>query len=308
MQYARLGSTDLQVSKVALGTWVFGGSNWSGADKTDCENTVSAALDAGINFIDTAPAYGWGLAETIAGTAVRNRRARVILATKCGLKNSNSRPEICLKPDFIREDAERSLMQLGTDYIDLFQIHWPDPKTPIAESMGELARLKQEGKIRHIGVCNFDAIQLAQAVECAPVASVQNQFSFLKREEAESVFAICRKAGISFLGYGTLGGGILSDKYRTAPEFAKTDARRFFYRHFSPNNGIFDRSASAAHGMSELAARQNATAAQCAISWVLAHDAVTSALCGARNPQQVRENAAAADLAIPLDAYAGIKY
>ncbi len=178
MQYSKLGNTDITVSKVALGTWVFGGSNWSGADKNDCERTVSAALDAGVNFIDTAPAYGWGLSELITGKALKGKRSGVIIAGKCGLKNTAGRVEICLTPQFIREDLERSLMQLATDYIDLYQIHWPDQKTPIAETMGALARLKEEGKIRHIGVCNFSAQQITAAMETAPVVSAQNQFSF----------------------------------------------------------------------------------------------------------------------------------
>lgn len=306
MRYAKLGTTELTVSRVALGTWVFGGSNWSGADKNDCTRAIAAALDAGVNFIDTAPAYGWGLAESLVGSAIKGRRQDVIIATKCGLKNSSRHPEICLTPDFIREDAERSLLHLGTDYIDLYQIHWPDPKVPLAATMGALLRLKEEGKIRHIGLCNFSAVGLALALETAPVASMQNQFSFLKHEEAESVFAVCRKEHVSLLAYGPLGGGILSNKYEAAPEFVKTDARRFFYRHYSTNNGIFDRSVSVARGMAEVGSRHNATAAQAAIAWVLAHDVVTAALCGARRPEQITENALAADLEIPLQAYSGL--
>ncbi|MFA6583242.1 MAG: aldo/keto reductase [Elusimicrobiaceae bacterium] len=307
MRYNRIEGTGLSLSAVALGTWVFGSDHWNGSDEKLCHDAVLAALSAGVNVIDTAPAYGWGRAEEIVGRAVKGRRQSVIIADKCGLVNKpDGRVDRNLKPESVRAEAERSLKRLGTGYIDIYQLHWPDPDTPLEDTFSELLRLKEEGKIRHIGVCNFGSELLKKAFDCGPVFSAQNQFSLLKREEGLDVLPICREPKTAFFAYGPLSGGILSAKYKSAPALGKSDARRFFYKHYSTGNGAFSAASKTASALAALGKGYGATAAQCAIAWALAHDGVSSVLCGARSPEQALENAGAADFNIPLSAYENI--
>ncbi len=175
MDYRALGSSGIEVSSVGFGTWVMGGVHWGKADDTQSVAAIRAALDAGVNLIDTAPAYGWGRAEEVVGKAVRGRRDKVIIATKCGLHPMGKRILFNLKPAEIRKELEASLRRLGVDTIDLYQCHWPDPDTPIEETMREMVAMRDEGKIRAIGVSNFEPPLLARALSAGPVASHQPQ-------------------------------------------------------------------------------------------------------------------------------------
>ena len=284
---------DLEVSKIALGTWAIGGGrDWGKADDNASQAAVLKALDSGINFIDTAPIYGICHAEELLGKILATRRREdIVLATKCGLIPGPRAVRRDLSPQSIRAEIEESLRRLKTDYIDLYLIHWPDRETPLADTLGEMTRLKEAGKIRHIGVCNFDDNLLKQAAKLADIAAVQNEYSYINPQEGDDVFETCRKNNIAFLAYGPLAGGILSGKYKKEPNLSGNDARSFFYKCYKGK--AFSDACQAAQKFEDIARRHNATAAQAAINWTLANPAVTCAIAGARTPQQAADIAAA---------------
>lgn len=293
MKMRRLGRTDLYISAVGLGGWPFGGGyDWGEVDEAQAGQTVLTALDAGINWLDTAPIYGES--EAFLGRILKGRRNQVVLATKCGLVKNGSWTDHDLRPQTIRLQLEDSLSRLQTDYIDLYQIHYPDPKAPLEDALMELARQKQAGKIRHIGLCNVGVEELARAAEVTEIASVQNEYSLLHPQKGEAVLKTCREKGISLLSYGTLCGGILSGKYKTPPNFRRADARNYFYKCYRA--GAFDAAQQTVLRVQKLAGRLNACAAAVAVAWALANPAVAGALTGARTPRQILQNAAGADL------------
>lgn len=294
MTFAPLCIGSLKASRLGLGTWALGGGNdWGPASREDGLNAVAAALDAGVNLIDTSPVYGAGAAEELLGGALKGRRQQVILATKCGISLCGGRPDHDLRPGRILAECDASLKRLQTDYIDLYQIHWPDPKVPLADALDALMRLKQQGKIRALGVCNFGAELLAEACALAPVVSVQNPLSLLDHKQ-QAVLKFCREKGISFVAYGALGGGILSGKYKKEPNFRRCDARRYFYKYYF--GADFAAASSAAARVKELAGRKNIPPSAAALAWVLAQEGVSCALFGARSAAQARENMTAAEL------------
>lgn len=278
-------------SRLGLGAWALGGGNdWGGTDEKDALDALRASLDEGINLIDAAPVYGLGRAEELTGRAVKGRRSEVLLATKCGICIKDGRPDHDLRPESIFAGCEASLRRLQTDYIDLYQIHWPDPKTPLADALGALSRLKEQGKIRAVGVCNFSARLLEEACNLTDIVSVQNQFSLLQAEQAD-VLSLCQKRGVAFMAYGALGGGILSGKYKSEPNFRRRDARRYFYKHYYGEGFAAARAVSAR--VKELAAQKNTPPSAVALAWVLLQAGVSCALAGARNAEQARQNARA---------------
>ncbi|MCX7662006.1 MAG: aldo/keto reductase [Candidatus Omnitrophica bacterium] len=296
MKYRKIPNTNLEISEIALGTWVFGGDNWSGVDEKDCIEAIYTAYDTGINLIDTAPIYGLGKSEEIIGRVFKNKslRKKFILATKCGLKKVNNRIINCLKPESIKEEIEASLKRLQTEYIDIYQIHWPDKDTALEETLYFLLDLKKQGKIGHIGVCNFDLELLKKAKSIAPIVSVQNEYSLIRRKMGIEVFDFCLKEGVAFLAYGCLGGGILSGKYREPKKFNSSDARSFFYNFYTPEN--FSLLKDLLLKLETLAQKYGCLESQIALAWVLKEKAVTSCLVGCRNSLQVKLNSPASDL------------
>ncbi len=296
MNYTDLhGST---VSRIMLGTWAIGGANWGSYDESEASRAIDYAIDHGISAIDTAPAYGSGRAEKLVGKSIKGRRDKVFIATKCGLDiEQNMRTD--LSPAFIEKDLHGSLSRLGVDCIDLYQCHWPDPATPIAETMAALNRFREQGKIRMIGVSNFSREQILEAARHADIATLQPQYSLLERGiEAETVPA-CVEKHIALIPYAPLGGGMLTGKYTEPPKFSKSDARSFFYpffqaRHWPKVNGLVDT-------LRRIAAGKGAKPSHIAIAWVLSRAAVAAALVGARNPAQVEENLHASDIALTAD-------
>lgn len=289
-----LQNSFLNAARVALGTWALGGGNdWGETSEQDAQHTLLAALDSGINLIDTAPIYGAGLAEERVGRALKGRRAQVLLATKCGISLVGGRPDHDLRPESIFAECEHSLRRLQTDYIDLYQIHWPDPKVPLADSVGALLRLQEQGKIRAIGLCNFSAGQIQAAREIVPVAAVQAPLSLLDGA-ARELAAFCAKSGISFWAYGALGGGILSGKYKQMPNLRKCDARRYFYKYYFGEN--FDRAAQTAARVQQIAAQKQEPPAAVALAAVLQIPGVSGVLAGARNVAQVAQNGRALEI------------
>lgn len=288
MKYTKLGKTDLEVSKIILGSWAIGGSDWGASDEKDAASAIITALNEGITTIDTAPAYGNGRAEEIIGAALKGRRHEAVIATKCGLDMTGKPPKKNLSPEFIETELNNSLRRLQTDYIDLYQCHWPDPATPIAETMEALMKLQQSGKIRHIGVCNFSAAQIQETLNSAPIASLQPHYSLLERNLERDILPLCLTNEIGVITYGSLGAGMLTGKYSEPPAFPKYDARSFFYKYFKAQywpkvNAVIDE-------LRNIAAEKNTIPGHVAIAWILAKKGITSAIIGVRNSKQVLDN------------------
>lgn len=292
MKYKKIPNTDMNISVISLGTWVFGGDNWGGANEKYCINAVSVAIEYGINLIDTAPIYGFGIAEKIVGKAIKGKRNKVIIATKCGLIGKGQKIENNLKSDSIRREIEGSLERLQVDYIDIYQCHWPDPNTPIQETMMEMCRLKKEGKIKYIGISNFNLDLLKQAAQCADIATLQNHYSLLERSIEKDILPYCREKGIGIITYGSLGGGILSGKYKIPPNFKNSDARSFFYQFYKGEG--FIKATKVINLLKEISKKIKKPLIQIALNWAWQKEGITSAIVGCRNAEQARMNALSA--------------
>jgi aryl-alcohol dehydrogenase-like predicted oxidoreductase len=284
MNYKTIPNTDLKISSIALGTWVFGGDMWGGAKESDCMDAVSAAVDHGINLIDTAPIYGYGLAEDIVGRAIKGRRDKFLIATKCGLVGRGKNITNNLTPSSIKREVEESLRRLQIDAIDIYQCHWPDPRTPIEQTLKAMCKLKEQGKIKHIGVSNFDADLLREAVGFTQIVTLQNQYSLLERSIEESILPLTREKGVGVISYGPLAGGILSGKYNVQPGFKGMDARSFFYKYYQGQE--FVKTKALLETLKGFGRPLN----QIAINWVRQQKGVTSVIVGCRNARQVRQN------------------
>ena len=293
MQYRTLGTSNLSVSVVGLGTWAMGNDFWGRVDDDQSVRAIQEAIDNGINLIDTAPAYGAGHAEKVVGKAIHGRRDEVVVATKVGIIRTEDDFIRNLKPESMEREIDDSLRRLGVDTIDLYQIHWPDPDTPLESSMETLNKMKEAGKIRHIGVSNFSVKLLEQARAVVDVVSVQPQFSLLHRKEESSLLPYCAKNNIGVLGYGSLAGGILTGKFREIPTLEEGDNRDQFYRFFQePTWSKVQRVLDVLRAIAE---ERSVTVAQVAINWAIAQRGMTTALVGAKNPSQARANAAAGE-------------
>lgn len=288
MNYVPLKNTDVSLSVVTLGTWAIGGTMWGPYDEGNALKAIETALDNGITAIDTAPVYGDGHSEDLVGRAIRGKRDTVFLATKCGLDIYSKKYERDLSPSYIERDLTQSLRRLKTDYIDLYQCHWPDPATPIEETMGALLRFQEQGKIRYIGVSNFSADELREALRYAPILSLQPHYSLLERSVEKDLLPICVGNGINVLPYGSLGAGMLTGKYREPRRFPKADARSFFYGFFKPR--YWEKVRRLVDAVKEIAASRGTRPGVIALSWLLKQPAVTSVIVGARSPEQVLDN------------------
>lgn len=288
MKHRKLGQTNIDVSEICLGTWVFGGDLWGEVDDKVSENVVSLAIDKGVNFIDTAPIYGSGRSESVIGRAIKGKRDKVVIATKCGLKVKGHGIEVDLSARFIREDIENSLIRLDVETIDLYQCHWPDNKTPFDETFGELNKLVKEGKVKHIGISNFDERQTAAAAERVEVITNQVQYSLLDRRIEENLVPVLKEKNISILPYGVLGGGILTGKYRTPPEIKPGEVKDFFYKFYKEPE--WSKTMKLVSVMDSIAEKHDASDSHVAINWMLSHEEVASCIVGCRTPQQLDEN------------------
>jgi methylglyoxal reductase len=302
-----LGQSGIQASVIGLGTWAMGGWQWGGTEEKTAIDAIHASIDVGVTLIDSAPAYGLGLSEEIVGKAIAGRRDQVILATKCGLVwhtkegrysfTENGQPvNHNLGAASIRHEVEQSLRRLGTDHIDLYQTHWPDPTTPIAETMTALLDLKQEGKIRAIGTSNVSVQQLESYWQTGPLDSTQEQYSMLDRGIEAELVPYCQKTGIAILAYSPLALGLLTGKIGPERQFTGDDQRITDPR-FSVENR--QKAAALLAKFQPIADRYQLTLAQLVIAWTLRQPGITHVLCGARNPQQALENAKAG--AVTLD-------
>ncbi|HEY3396297.1 MAG TPA: aldo/keto reductase [Armatimonadota bacterium] len=304
MRYRPLGNSGIHASVVAFGAWAIGGWTWGGSDDQQAIAAVQAGLDAGINFLDTAPAYGLGRSEEVVGRALVGRRDQAILATKCGLVwhtdrgnfffNEDGQPvHRYLGAESLRYEVEQSLRRLQTDYIDLLQTHWQDPTTPIEETMTTLEALRREGKIRALGVSNVTREQLEEYGRYGTVDVIQEHYSMMHRDIETTLLPYCREHGVAALAYSPLAQGLLTGKVGPEREFPAGDMRAGNPQ-FSRENRA--RVAAFLAQIQPLADARGLTLAQLTIAWTVAQPGLTHALVGARNPEQARENAGAGEV------------
>jgi aryl-alcohol dehydrogenase-like predicted oxidoreductase len=295
METRRLGRQGPALSVIGFGAWAVGGGDWEFGwgpqDDADSIAAIRRALDTGVNWIDTAAVYGLGHSEEVVARALAGRRDRPLVATKCGLVwDQSGRTRIDLRPDSIRREVEASLRRLAVDVIDLYQCHWPDPSTPVEATWETMAALKREGKVRSIGVSNFDVPLLERCLRIAPVDSLQPPYSLLRREVEGEILPFCRERGIGVVAYSPMQSGLLSGRFDPA-RLASGDWRRNKPAFRPP---LLERNLGFAARLSAIAAPYGKTAGQLAVAWVLRHPAVTAAIVGARRPEQAEANSGAA--------------
>lgn len=299
MQYRRLGETNLQFSVIGLGTWAIGGNGWQyGWGPQDDEQsikTIHHALEMGINWIDTAPAYGLGHAEEIIGKALAGLHEKPHIATKCGLIwNNKGKISGKLSRKSIFHEIEESLTRLKTEVIDLYQIHWPMPEKQIEEAWAAMSDLIKEGKIKVAGVSNFSVPLLQKVDRMHPVSSLQPPYSILERTFEKNLLKFCSENNIGVIAYSPLQKGLLTGKMslERLHQLPSDD-----HRHYDPmfKEPIFTKILDLVEKLQHFAEQRNKTISQLAISWILRHRAMTSAIVGSRSPEQIEETAKAGD-------------
>lgn len=298
MRKRKLGFTDLKLTTVGLGTWAIGGPwqfGWGPQDDNEAINAILKAIDLGINWIDTAPIYGCGHSEELLGKALKQTKIRPIIATKCSLLWNEKREKVSsLKPESIRRECEASLKRLGIEAIDLYQMHWPEPESEIEDGWEEMARLQRDGKVKHIGVSNFNIVQLDRIRKVAPVASLQPPYSMICRDIENDLLPYCAKNNIGVVVYSPMQRGLLTGKFSKgylatlAPDDHRLQSPEFIEPEFSINLEFVEK-------LKPIAAKAGRTVSHLAIAWVLRRHEVTAAIVGARRPSQIEETAEAAD-------------
>ena len=309
MKYRKLENTDLTLSEITFGAWAAGGWMWGGTERKDAINAIRVSYSLGVTSIDTAPIYGQGTSEEIVGEAIRGiSRHSVQILTKYGMRWDLKKGDFAFKSkmnngddidiykyagkESIIKECEDSLKRLGTDYIDLYQIHWPDSTTPIEESMEAVVRLIEQGKVRYAGVCNYNAAQMAEAAKYIDLASDQVPYSMVKRSIEEELVPYCLEHKKSILAYSPLERGLLTGKIKPGHIFAPGDHRKevsfFQEENLKRTNDILEL-------LKPIAAEKNITLGQLVLLWTLEQPGITITLVGARNSEQAIENAKTVD-------------
>jgi aryl-alcohol dehydrogenase-like predicted oxidoreductase len=284
MEYVAIPRTELKVSRVAIGTWAIGGWMWGGTDEADSIATIRAAIEHGINVVDTAPVYGFGRAEEIVGKAIAHARSDVIIATKVGLEWQGGKVSRNASRTRIIREIDDSLRRLQTDYIDVYQVHWPDPLITIEETAEAMYTLYNQGKIRAIGVSNFSVDQMAQFRLVAPLHVLQPPYNLFERDIEADLLLYCRENKIATFGYGALCRGLLSGRMRADTAFGGDDLRRSDPKFVMPR---FAEYLSAVQKLDQLAQmRFGKRVIHLAVRWML-DQGITTALWGARHPNQL---------------------
>lgn len=309
MRYRKIANTDLELSEVTFGAWAAGGWMWGGTERSEAVKAIRDSYELGVTSIDTAPIYGQGTSEEIVGEAIKDiSRDKVQILTKFGMRwdlkkgdfgfnsKDNSGKDIEIykyagKESIIKE-CEDSLKRLGTDYIDLYQIHWPDSTTPIQESMEAVAKLIEQGKVKYAGVCNYSADQLAEACKYVDVVSDQVPYSMVKRGIEDKLVPYCLSNNKAILAYSPLERGLLTGKMKPGHQFAEGD-HRATVSFFKDEN--LKRTDSFLDKIKPIADEKKLTLGQLVILWTLAQPGITIALVGARNSEQAIANAKAID-------------
>ena len=310
METRKLGRSDVKATVITFGAWAIGGWMWGGADRKEAIEAIKASLDHGVTSIDTAPAYGQGLSEELCGEAIRGTdRTKIQLLTKYGLSWNTSKGEFFFKSrdnsgkdlmihklaskESIMKECENSLKRMGTDYIDLYQIHWPDSTTPVSETMEAIQRLIEQGKIKAAGVCNYSLELMKEAEKTIPLTSNQVPFSMVNRDIEKEVVPYARKSDIAIIAYSPLQRGLLTGKIKPGYRFNEGDTREgnMYYsdENISKVNAFLDK-------LQPLAKEKKATIGQLVIRWTIEQPGITIALVGARNATQAVENAKAGEI------------
>ncbi len=309
MQYRQLGSSDLQMPVVTFGAWTIGGWLWGWVrDDEEAIRAMQKAMDLGITAIDTAAVYGMGHSEKLVGQAIKGRRDEVIIATKCGVRwdieegrhvfdsnlSDGTPVEIhrFLGAESIKQECEQSLKRLGVDVIDLYQCHQPDMTTPVEETIEAMLQLQQEGKIRHIGMSNFPVELMQECLAAGAIVSDQPMYNPLQRDIEKDIVPFCVENNLGLLVYSPMARGLMTGKVTMDREFPEGD-NRLTQPWFKPENR--QRVLDMLKKIRPIADGHNATLAQLTVNWVISQKGITAALVGARNEQQVEENARAAD-------------
>ena len=300
MEYTQFGQTALRVSKISYGTWQFGG-DWGQVERAQWDAgkaSVQKALELGINFFDTAQAYGFGLAERMLGEALqpylkKGLREEIVLATKGGLRMEGDKLLRDASQGWLRQGVEQSLRNLGVDYIDLYQVHWPDPNTPIEETAQALDQLVHEGKIRYVGVSNYDVEHMQAFERTRKLDSLQPPYSLFRRDIEQEILPYTRQHDIGVLVYGALAHGLLAGAFSPQTTFAADD-----WRSKSPifRGESFGRNLAVVEHLKRLAQQDGMSVAQLAIAWVLAQPGIDVAIVGAHTPAQLEQTAQAGDI------------
>ena len=307
MEHRTAGKSDVKLSVISFGAWAIGGWMWGGSDDREAVKAIEAGIDHGITTIDTAAVYGFGHSERLVGKAIRGKRDKIQLLTKFGLqwkgtkgtyhfssRDNSGNPVDIYKyggKERVMEECEESLKRLGTDYIDLYQMHWPDPSTPISETMEALERLISQGKIRAAGVSNFSAAQISESLKYLHIATNQVPYSMVNRDIEKEIIPLCRDHEVGILAYSPLQRGLLTGKITPDYKFKEGDHRPstpFFKKeNIEKVNDFLNRIKPIAH-------QHKATIAQVVLNWTMNQPGITSVLAGARNPEQIIDNAGAA--------------
>jgi aryl-alcohol dehydrogenase-like predicted oxidoreductase len=298
MERRRLGATDLELTPVGVGTAPIGSGRdwpvwWGPQPVADSIATIHRALDLGVNWIDTAPFYGWGRAEQIVAQALEGRRDDVLVFTKCGTFPDPDDSRMDLRPESVRAEVDASLRRLRTDHLDLVQFHDVDPRTPIEESWGELQALIGEGKVRHGGISNHPAEAVERALTVGPVAALQYQYSLLHREHEGDILPLAERHDIGVLAWSPLASGFLADDF----ELDALEPDDFRHRHPFAQLDLRPLRAT----LRSIGERHERRAAQVAIAWLLSHRAVAGAIVGIRNEAEADELVGAASLELRPD-------
>lgn len=309
MEYRQLGKSNLKISAIAFGAWAAGGWMWGGTDQKEAVNAIETSIDLGVTTIDTAPAYGMGFSEEIVGEVARMYRKDVQLLTKFGLRWDTTEGEFFFDTknnqgkdvkmhkfsgaQSIIKECEDSLKRLRTDYIDLFQIHWPDKTTKIEESFEAVEQLIKQGKVLHAGVCNYSPDQIKAADKVTSIISNQVPYSMVNRGIEKEIVPFCIESGKGILAYSPLQRGLLSGKITENYQFAEGDHRAGL-PHFKPD--FVKKTNAFLAKIKPLADEKKATLSQLVIKWTILQPGITCALVGARNTKQAEENAKAIEV------------
>lgn len=301
MRTRKLGYTDLHLTTVGMGTWAIGGSGWEwgwgSQDDAESIASIQRGLELGINWIDTAAAYGLGRSEEVVGRAIAERRDEIIVATKCGLVCDEGSTEVygCLTAESVRAECEASLRRLNVDVIDLYQIHWPHDEEHLEDAWSTIADLVQEGKVRYAGVSNFSVEQIKRIHPIHPVASLQPPYSMLERGVEEELLPFCAANDIGVVAYSPMQTGLLTGKYtkERVASLPDDDWRKDRSPHFQ--EPALSANLELVEGLRPIAERNGRTLPQLAIAWVLRRPEITAAIVGSRRPEQIEETAPAGD-------------
>lgn len=302
MEYRILGKSDLNVSTIGYGAWGIGGKPfWKTEGEDRSISSIEKAIDLGINFYDTAPVYGFGYSEELLGKALHSKRKEVIIATKCGLRWKKEEIKALEKratKESILEEIDLSLLRLQTNYIDLYQVHWPDETTPIEDTMDTLLQIQKSGKVRYIGVSNYSVDQMKESLKYGQIVSLQPMYSMLERDIEKEILPFCIENNIGIICYSPLASGVLTGKYDENTKFEDWRGQGIIGNF---TGDVFVSHIRKVKEITKIAQKYGKTTAQLAINWLLRQRGVTTAIVGVKNPNQVEQNTGAVGWVISDD-------